>query len=175
VLEPRPRHDEVMGITRKMPTGCGSLYVTINEDEEGLFEVFTNMGKAGGCASSQAEAVSRLISLSLRAGIKTEEIVRQLKGISCPNQIFWEKGQKIFSCADAIAKAIEMYPTYHRNGSKTVPVETSSAKRETPASEKAMPEKSVTPVMATCPDCGGPIEFKEGCMTCNLCGFTKCG
>ena len=32
----------------------------------------------------------------------------------------------------------------------------------------------VSATVAMCPDCGGPIEFKEGCMTCQLCGFTKC-
>jgi len=83
------------GSTRKMATGCGSLYVTINEDENGLFEVFAQMGKGGGCASSQTEAVSRLISLSLRSGIKPENIIRQLKGVRCTNQA-WEKGGRIY-------------------------------------------------------------------------------
>jgi ribonucleoside-diphosphate reductase alpha chain len=174
-LEPRPRPDEVRGITRKMPTGCGSLYVTINEDDEGMFEVFTNMGKSGGCAASQAEAVSRLISLALRAGIKTEEIVRQLKGISCPMIAWWE-GQKIHSCADALAKSIENYPAYTKNGSKKVeaiePAGNLTAVFEGKArAPKIKPERLS---MAMCPECGGTIEFKEGCLTCQLCGFTKC-
>ncbi len=177
-LEPRPRNDMITGVTRKIPTGCGSLYVTINEDEQGLFEVFTNMGKAGGCASSQAEAVSRLISLALRAGIKTEEIVRQLKGISCPMQIWWEGGQKILSCADAIAKSIELYPSYEKNGSSKVTVGPPAGKAavSAKASKAAEPEVSydVKMTVAMCPDCGGPIENKEGCMTCQLCGFTRC-
>jgi len=175
-LQPRPRQDMVKGITRKIPTGCGSLYVTINEDEYGLFEVFTNMGKAGGCASSQAEAVSRLISLALRAGIKTEEIVRQLKGISCPMMVWWEGGQKILSCADAIAKAIELYPGYEKNGSHKVedvkPAGNVTGHPELVKVETGEPE--MTALMANCPDCGGPVEMKEGCMTCNLCGYTKC-
>ena len=114
----RPRPEVISGVTRKMPTGCGTLYVTVNLDEHGhLFEVFTNMGKAGGCAASQAEGISRLISLALRAGIKSEEIVKQLKGIRCPMMAWW-KGDKILSCADAIAKAIEQLPDYSANGVK---------------------------------------------------------
>jgi len=97
-----------------MKTGCGKLYVTINEDENGRpFEVFTNMGKAGGCASSQAEAIGRLISLSLRSNIETDEIVKQLKGISCHETSWGEEG-RVLSCSDAIAKALEGYiPTGH--------------------------------------------------------------
>ncbi|HUT54302.1 MAG TPA: vitamin B12-dependent ribonucleotide reductase [bacterium] len=179
-LKPRPRMDMVQGRTRKMPTGCGSLYVTINEDEHGLFEVFTNMGKAGGCAASQAEAVSRLISLALRAGMKAEEIVRQLKGISCPQMTWWENGKKIHSCADAIAKAIETYPSYKKNGSKkigeTEPAGAVNARTEPQHTQITPPDADpqVTVSIAMCPDCGGPVEYKEGCMTCQLCGFTKC-
>ena len=176
-LEPRARHDVVNGITRKMPTGCGSLYVTVNEDEAGLFEVFTNMGKAGGCAASQAEAVSRLISLALRAGVKAEMIVRQLKGISCPMMVWWEGGHKILSCADAIAKAIELYPNYTRNGSHPVETTPPAGDQTHRAIAEQDPQVFYQPetTMAMCPDCGGPIEFKEGCMTCQLCGFTRCG
>ncbi len=176
-LEPRARHDMVNGITRKMPTGCGSLYVTVNEDEAGLFEVFTNMGKAGGCAASQAEAVSRLISLALRAGVKAEMIVRQLKGISCPMMVWWEGGHKILSCADAIGKAIELYPNYTRNGSHHVEAMPPAGDQTHRAKSEQDPQVFYQPetTMAMCPDCGGPIEFKEGCMTCHLCGFTRCG
>ena len=184
-LEPKPRPDVVIGHTRKMPTGCGALYVTINQDEDGLFEVFTSMGKAGGCASSQAEANSRLVSLALRAGIKTEEIVKQLKGISCPMMTWWENGEKILSCADALAKAIEMHPMYHKNGSaklegKSAPA---SSKSESPVQIKTKPEPEIKipkhdqsgiTSVAMCPDCGGSIEYKEGCLTCQLCGYTKC-
>ncbi|MGC9046100.1 MAG: vitamin B12-dependent ribonucleotide reductase, partial [Thermodesulfovibrio sp.] len=83
-LKPRKRPEVLKGVTRLMKTGCGNLYVTINKDEESKpFEVFTNIGKAGGCAASQAEAIGRLISLALRSGIEPEEIIKQLKGISC--------------------------------------------------------------------------------------------
>jgi ribonucleoside-diphosphate reductase alpha chain len=108
-LTPRPRPEVIPGNTRRMTTGCGNLYITINEDEQGLFEVFTTMGKAGGCAASQAEAISRLISLALRAGVDTESIIRQLQSVRCPSPVWERGGGIILSCADAIAKATERY------------------------------------------------------------------
>ncbi len=92
---------------RKMSTGCGAC-TNDQPGYEGLFEVFATMGKSGGCAASQTEAVSRLISLSLRCGIEPAQIIKQLKGVRCPNQA-WEKGGRIYSCADAIAKALERH------------------------------------------------------------------
>jgi len=164
---PRPRKDVTWGMTRKMNTGCGSLYVTINEDEEGLFEVFAQMGKGGGCASSQTEAVSRLISLSLRSGIDPEKIVKQLKGVRCPNQA-WEKGGRIYSCADAIAKALERYIGQDsRKG--FAPDETAKEQAETNG------KGSDTVMVGVCPDCHGPLEFESGCSVCRLCGFSRCG
>ena len=92
---PRKRPEMIKGSTRLMKTGCGHLYITINEDEKGhLFELFTSMGKAGGCASSQAEAIGRLISLALRSNIDPCEVVNQLKGISC-HQPSWADGGRI--------------------------------------------------------------------------------
>ena len=106
---PKKRPEVIKGTTRLMKTGCGNLYVTINEDEDGnLFELFTQMGKAGGCASSQAEAIGRLVSLALRSNIEPEELIKHLKGISCHSPA-WANGGKISSCSDAISKSIERY------------------------------------------------------------------
>lgn len=154
---PKKRPDLTRGATRLMKTGCGNLYVTINEDENGQpFEVFTHIGKAGGCAASQSEAIGRLVSLAFRSNIEPEEVVKQLKGISC-HQPAWCDGGTIRSCSDAIAKAIEKYNAGERgNGSL---------------------HKSLVEIMliGACPECGGAVEHESGCAVCHNCGFTKCG
>jgi len=160
LLTPRDRPAVITGSTRKMTTGCGNLYVTINEDEHGLFEVFTQMGKAGGCSASQAEAISRLISLALRAGIDPKAIITQLRGVRCPNP-GWEKGGMILSCSDSIAKALERY----------------LLERKTPVGKKveSMSAGYLEKVAGFCPDCGGVMEHESGCAVCRECGFSKCG
>ena len=106
--KPRIRPAQTLGQTRRIKTGEGTLYITINEDEQGLCEVFTTIGKAGGNAAAQSEAISRLISLALRSGVNPQSIVRQLKGISGPNPT-WEDGRLILSTPDAIGKALDDY------------------------------------------------------------------
>ena len=103
-IEPRPRPDVTRGFTEKMKIGCGSLYVTVNYDENGICEVFTSTGKAGGCPS-QSEAAARLASVALRSGISINEVYDQLKGIRCPSTIR-QQGMSCTSCPDAIAKVI---------------------------------------------------------------------
>jgi ribonucleoside-diphosphate reductase alpha chain len=159
---PKKRPPVIKGATSLLKTGCGHLYVTVNEDEDGKpFEVFTNIGKAGGCASSQAEAIGRLISLSLRSGIEPDEIVKQLKGISC-HQPSWAEGGKILSCSDAIAKALEKYP--HRSGNYS---DKSSSGNGGYKYNEGM-------LIGACPECGGAVEHEGGCAVCRNCGFTKC-
>ncbi|MCL1864329.1 MAG: vitamin B12-dependent ribonucleotide reductase [Spirochaetes bacterium] len=167
-VAPRPRHEVTWGATRKMNTGCGSLYVTINEDEYGIFEVFAAMGKGGGCAASQTEGIGRLISLALRAGIDKEQIVKQLKGVRCPNQS-WEKGGRIYSCSDAIAKAIERYAGIDNAKNENILADAAKFMAETNGKDG---EGVVTGV---CPDCHGPLEFESGCSVCRGCGFSRCG
>ena len=156
---PKKRPSLTRGGTRLMKTGCGHLYVTINEDENGKpFEVFTNIGKAGGCASSQAEAIGRLISLALRSNIEPEAIVKQLKGISCHQPSWYEEG-RLLSCSDAIAKALESY----------IPVGTAAGENGNGKSKY----KEVM-LIGACPECGGTVQHEEGCAKCHNCGFTKC-
>ncbi|MFC1490619.1 TSCPD domain-containing protein [Candidatus Latescibacterota bacterium] len=183
-VKPRPRPDQTRGTTEKLKTGCGNLYVTINSDETGLCEVFCQMGRSGGCTSSQSEAISRLISLALRSGVSLDEIVSQLKGIRCPSPI-WQNGKMILSCSDAIATALLRYPengTINNNGSNgantvnsgEIPVFTKDA--DTIKLSGFIEKKSGSEnVMAgVCPDCGNVLENSEGCLVCRACGFTKC-
>ncbi len=167
-VAPRPRHDVTWGATRKMNTGCGSLYVTINEDEQGIFEVFAAMGKGGGCAASQTEAIGRLISLALRSGVERDQIVKQLKGVRCPNQA-WERGGRIYSCSDAIAKAIERYSGIENAKGENFFQDTAKNIAETNG------KGSDSVITGVCPECHGPLEFESGCSVCRVCGFSRCG
>jgi ribonucleoside-diphosphate reductase alpha chain len=167
-IHPRIRKDVTWGATRKMTTGCGALYVTINEDHDGLFEVFAVMGKSGGCSASQTEAMSRLITLSLRSGIAKDEIIKQLKGIRCPNQA-WEAGGRIYSCSDAVAKAMERY-----SGLVTVDDQSDPSSGKGDVAE--VDGKGYDKVMVgVCPECHAPLEFESGCSVCRSCGFSRCG
>jgi len=106
-MQVKQREDIISGVTVKVKLTCGNLYITINSDKEGkLFEVFMQMGKAGGCACSQLEATARLVSLCLRCSIDVREVIDQLKGIRCPNVSYYN-GKEFYSCADAIAKVLE--------------------------------------------------------------------
>jgi ribonucleoside-diphosphate reductase alpha chain len=159
-LKPRKRPEIMQGITRLMKTGCGNLYVTINKDEKNKpFEVFTNIGKAGGCAASQSEAIGRLISLALRSGIEPQEIVKQLKGISCHAPV-WSSTGKITSCSDAIAKAIE--------------AEIREGNMERQKTQEEVKKDSEVAHYGACPECGSTLSYEEGCVICHSCGFTKC-
>ncbi len=169
-LTPRPRPEAIHGITRRMTTGCGNLYVTINCDEIGPFEVFTSMGKAGGCATSQAEAIGRLISLALRAGVDPEHIVKQLAGVRCPVPA-WDKGNMVLSCADAISKALKLFLDEYNNGATAGE---SSSKIKLNSEKKALGLPVTTDGLRPCPHCGCPLVFEEGCYNCKSCGYSKC-
>ena len=103
--KPRKRPKVVPGNSYRKKTGCGNLYVTINNDEEGLLEVFAHLGKAGQCGAAQTEALCRSISAGLRAGVDPRVYIKQLQGIRCPSPGL-EDGLQVLSCADGIAKAL---------------------------------------------------------------------
>jgi ribonucleoside-diphosphate reductase alpha chain len=167
-ITPRPRPQVVRGTTTKIATGCGTLYVTINEDEKSHpFEVFMQMGKAGGCAASQLEAVGRLVSLALRSGVDPKTIIEQLRGIRCPSPA-WEKGgTRIFSCADAIAKVLEDRIRDRLQENKT-------NKEKIDFSHFQVNNGKRINVVGVCPDCGSALYHEEGCVKCMSCGYSKC-
>ena len=116
------------------------------------------MGKAGGCASCNTEALGRLISLALKKGASAHEIVEQLKGIRC--HVPYGLGPNATSCADAIGKALERRYVQGRGR----------------GSRQPQPQLSLVEVaQGACPDCGGAIEHEGGCVVCRLCGYSKCG
>ncbi len=166
VLSPRPRPLITRGTTEKIPLGCGrNLYVTVNEDQVGLCEVFLQVGKSGGCVASQSEAIGRLISLALRSGINPQAIIKQLKGIRCPAPT-WHNGGPILSCADAIAKAMERYMKAQKGEETPAPAAMPSSKSTSAVDFGLSPE---------CPECGSLLEFSEGCVICRNCGYSQCG
>ncbi len=106
-MEKQPRPKTLAGKSVKVKTGCGNLYITLNRGGDKLFEVFATLGRAGGCANAQNEALTRMITLSLRCGVPKEEIIKQLEGIQCPNPTMFPKEERVLSCPDAIAKVIK--------------------------------------------------------------------
>ena len=165
-VAPRTRPEITKGITQRLETGCGHMYVTINTDAQGACEVFIQMGKVGGCASAQLEAIARLVSLALRSQIKIESITRQLKGIRCQSPM-WNKGKMITSCGDAVGQALEQFVTLYTKGQ--IQSGEFSAENENPDSHKQFGNG-----FALCPDCGNTIEHTEGCLKCPACGWSKC-
>jgi ribonucleoside-diphosphate reductase alpha chain len=155
VLSPRKRSKITSGVTERVTTGCGYIYVTVNSDDEGICEVFSTLGKAGGCAQAQLEAICRLISLALRSGVDVASVVRQLRGIRCPS-IAWEEGKSILSCADAIASVLEKHTTGYEG------------------KPRAEDYGLVKNLAGQCPDCGNLLVYQEGCFVCPSCGYTKC-
>jgi ribonucleoside-diphosphate reductase alpha chain len=167
-LSPRPRPEVTVGSTSRLKTGCGNLYVTVNEDEHGLCEVFATMGKSGGCAASQSEAVARLISLALRSGLKVESVVKELRGIRCPSPA-WRAGGMILSCPDAIGIILEEHTKDKRTGASPSP-------QPGPGDDHVVSGlDSLDSHTGACPECGGHVKHQNGCMTCSFCGYSKCG
>jgi ribonucleoside-diphosphate reductase alpha chain len=148
----RKRPVSINGTTYREETGCGPIYITVNTDEHGFFELFTNMGKAGGCAASQNEALGRMVSLAWRSGVHPKQVVRQLQDISCHSPSGFGEN-RILSCADAVARAIRNHMS--ANGSKD-----------------KIEKKPLQ--MGGCPDCGGRLVNESGCTLCRSCGFSKC-
>jgi len=154
---PRQRPKITRGITERVTTGCGYIYVTVNFDDKGICEVFSSLGKAGGCASAQLEATSRLISLVLRSGIEVGSVIKQLRTIRCPS-VSWENGRAILSCADAIGSVLEKY-----------------VKKEDDSVEGGCGPGGPANYSGQCPDCSNQLVYQEGCHICPSCGYTKCG
>ena len=105
----RPRPDVLHGVTQRIDTGYGKLYVNINEDDAGRpFELFANIGNSGGFTASFTEALAKTVSTALRSGVDPREIASELQGIRSP-KVAWDKGEQINSIPDAVGTAMRRY------------------------------------------------------------------
>jgi len=198
-VKPRPRPVVTTGFTEKVPIGCGKLYITVNYDEDGICEVFTNTGKAGGCPS-QSEATARLVSVALRSGVDPNVIISQLKGIRCPSTIK-QPGMKVLSCPDAIARMLEkvLHSRFDRESADLTQTRSDGGGADLPQTrsdgvEADLPPPRldvdacgqqgfadsntgamVEPLPVSCPECGSVLEHEGGCVICRECGYSKCG
>jgi ribonucleoside-diphosphate reductase alpha chain len=189
----RARPDKLRSTSIRKETPLGTMYVHVSEDERGQpFEVFINLGKAGGSAMADAEAMGRLISLSLRSGIPLMEIHRQLRGISSDRAVGLGP-HKVLSVPDAIGQALFEWHQ-EKQGVQQELLRDARTAGLPQASETVTAAAPVAPVadgaeqmaflpfddaaksfIGTCPDCGSQLEFAEGCVKCHVCGFSECG
>jgi ribonucleoside-diphosphate reductase alpha chain len=184
----RSRPDVLRSTAIRKETPLGTMFVHITEDDRGQpFEVFINLGKAGGSAMADAEAMGRLVSLALRSGIPIQQVHRQLRGISSDRAVGLGPN-KVLSVPDAIGLALEDWMRT-KNGvqqellttAETLAAPSAPAAKAQPVTTAAgmqMQFEAVTggdAFIGTCPDCGSQLEFAEGCVKCHVCGFSECG
>lgn len=195
--DPRQRPTTTRGITTQVKTNQGTLYVTINEDEKGIAEIFLNIGKSGGYSSGYCEAIGRLISVSLRAGLSLDAIIDQLKGIRTSTPTL-NKGMFVYSVPDAVGKVLENYQQEQKKSismfKKTEKLEVKSeidikkeekivetekiiniSKKESNDTSSKYNHENSYDQLPECPDCGGDLQYAEGCIMCLSCGYSKCG
>ena len=146
----RPR--TLTGVTKKLTTGHGPLYVSLNNDEYGPRECFVVLGKPGGTASAFSDALGRMISLAEKHGATPEEVHHQLSGIQDGHPA-GVGPNAILSVPDGVAKAISEHYL---------------------AEEQGQGQRAELPVIGACPDCGAALVRREGCLVCMSCSYSKC-
>ena len=144
------RPTRLSGITEKIQTGYGNLYVTVNLKDQRPFEVFAHIGKSGYTTMADTEAICRLISLNLRSGVSVHQVIRQLRGIGGSSPVF-SGGIKVSSIPDAIAQVLERHAGPGGDQDQT----------------------SVRPG-EICPACSSAMTFESGCYCCHSCGYSSC-
>ncbi|MFM8911057.1 MAG: vitamin B12-dependent ribonucleotide reductase [Gemmatimonadota bacterium] len=179
----RSRPDILRSTAIRKETPLGMMFVHITEDDKGQpFEVFINLGKAGGSAMADAEAVGRLITLALRSGISIQQVHRQLRGISSDRAVGLGPS-KVLSMPDAIGLALEDWMRSKQGVQQELlagaaPQVTSAPAPVVTVGGAQMQFDAVNggdAFIGTCPDCGSQLEFAEGCVKCHVCGFSECG
>ena len=184
----RSRPDALRGVTRRLESPLGTMYVTITEDDKGQpFEVFISLGKAGAPLMADVEAIGRLISLALRAGVPLRDVHRQLRGISSDRAVGLGPN-KVLSVPDAIGIAIERWMQDKQGvqqdllpGAAGVPsreIIVATPPLPSPGAEGTVVQRDrndAQDFVGACPDCGSQLAYAEGCVKCHVCGFSECG
>ena len=174
---PRQRPVSVMGVTDRVRTGQGTMFVNITFDDAGHpFEVFATLGKSGSTDQAYLEAIARLASLGLRSGIEPGQIIDQLKGIT--SDPAWDGGTLVRSPADAVALVMSRHLSVGMPDESVMNnVGTSSQLGLFPSSVKKNDRDDIiveAPSGAKCPECSGYLLHQEGCLSCPDCGYNKC-
>ena len=174
-FRPRSRPEgALLGATYKIKTGYGNLYITVNDGHDDLpLEVFATIGKSGGFFQEQSEAICRMVSLSLRAGISVREVIDQLKGIRGPMPVMTDKGT-VLSLPDAVAQVLEDHLERRKSGVEASAIQEEIlivAREEIVAGAKQIADFGYMP---GCPDCGAGLTMAEGCVSCKSCGYNRC-
>jgi ribonucleoside-diphosphate reductase alpha chain len=164
-----PTRDDLIGLKRKLMTGCGSLHCNalFNPTDGSLCEIYLSKGSTGGCNNFMI-GLSRMISAAARAGVSLEDIVEQLMSTgSCPSYssrtATKHDTSKGSCCPMAVGYALkdmakqfkELMPSLWTQG------------QEAPS-----PDASET--LTKCPVCGDELTFSGGCNMCKSCGWSKC-
>lgn len=174
---PRPVPDSDHGMAARrfrVPSPLGMMNVFVSELDGKPFELFIVFGKAGSDTTAFAEAIGRLISLSLRCGIPLNLIVEQLKGIGGRSSIGFGS-KRVLSVPDALAKLLERHylaSNGNGNGNGSSP----ESAEDTPPTVPIVPTVMArSGGMEICPECQEyAYEFAEGCGKCYACGFSNC-
>ena len=150
------RPNTLEGVTKKVRTGHGPMYVSMNDDEFGPRECFVILGKPGGTAAAFSDALGRMITMALTHGASAAEVVRQLRGIQDGHPA-GVGPNAVLSVPDGVARALEE----HYMGAV--------------GASGGADEMDLLPVVGACPDCAASLAKEEGCERCHSCGYSRCG
>ena len=173
------------GRTYKVSTPVGEAFVTINRDEQNQpFEVFVTVGKGGMHTMADAEAMGRLVSLSLRLSRQAsspkevaQKIAEQLKGIGGASSVGFGKN-RVMSLADAIAKVLaeDLVLNGHEQVAEVIPLNLTT--EDEPQLNTGADDVAGVPTKIhadLCPECGSAsFVMEEGCKKCHSCGYSMC-
>jgi ribonucleoside-diphosphate reductase alpha chain len=172
------RPQQLIGVTRQIPTGCGMMLVTVNMDEnDQVFEVLMRAGASGGC-SAYTDAVARLLSIGLRHGMPLEVLIDQLRSVRCDNfryQAGKDSSLKGKSCPDVVGRFLQ--EIVDKQSNKSPDEEVKAAMSISPEQLNSILQQAMVNTTGAegeaCPECGKLLLRAEGCLVCQ-CGYSRC-